>query len=35
MDGSKPTYFIKRGNRLYSVWGDEKLAALLESTLPK
>jgi carboxypeptidase family protein len=35
MDGSKPTYFVKRGNRLYSVWGDEKLAALLESRLPK
>jgi len=35
MNGSKPTYFVKRGNRLYSVWGDEKLAALLESRLPK
>lgn len=35
MDGSKPTYFIKRGNQLYSVWGDEKLAALLELKIPK
>jgi hypothetical protein len=35
MDGSKPTYFIKRGNKLYSVWGDEKLAALLELKIPK
>jgi hypothetical protein len=35
MEGSKPTYFVKRGNRLYSVWGDEKLAALLELKIPK
>ena len=35
MDGSKPTYFIKRGNQLYSVWDDEKLAALLELKIPK
>jgi len=33
MDGSAPSYFIKRGNTLFYVWGDQQLATTLQAKL--
>jgi hypothetical protein len=33
MGGSRPSYFIKRGNMLFYVWGNEQLAAKLQARL--
>jgi hypothetical protein len=33
MDGSKPSYFIKKRNVLFYVWGDDQIAATLRSKL--
>ena len=35
MDSSKPISFIKRGNKLFEVWGNKQLAASIEKAFPQ